>query len=61
MARLRVSAARHGRSMEAEVRCILEEALPTQQASDGLGSLIRARFADIGGVEFNLPSRDEMP
>src|SRR5579871_6858956 len=39
-ARLRVSAARHGRSMEAEVRSILEEALPAQQASGGLGSRI---------------------
>ncbi len=60
-ARLRVSAARHGRSMEAEVRSILEEALPSQQASGGLGSRIRARFADIGGVELDLPSRSEMP
>ena len=60
-ARLRVSAARHGRSMEAEVRCILEEALPSQQASDGLGSRIRARFSAVGGVDLDLPSRDEMP
>lgn len=60
-ARLRVSAARHGRSMEAEVRSILEEALPSQQASDGLGSRIRARFSTVGGVDLDLPSRDEMP
>lgn len=60
-ARLRVSAARHGRSMEAEVRSILEEALPSQQASDGLGSRIQARFAAVGGVELDLPRRDEMP
>jgi plasmid stability protein len=60
-ARLRVSAARHGRSMEAEVRSILEEALPAQQPSGGLGSRIHARFADIGGVELDLPSRSEMP
>jgi plasmid stability protein len=59
--RLRVSAARHGRSMEAEVRSILEEALPSPQASDGLGSRICARFAEAGGVELDLPSRDEMP
>jgi plasmid stability protein len=60
-ARLRVSAARHGRSMEAEVRSILEEALPPQQASGGLGSRIHARFAEVGGVELDLPRRSEMP
>lgn len=59
--RLRVSAAQHGRSMEAEVRSILEEALPAQPVSAGLGSRIRARFADVGGVELDLPSRDELP
>jgi plasmid stability protein len=60
-ARLRVSAARHGRSMEAEVRSILEEALPSQQTSVGLGSRIRARFADVRDVELDLPRRSEMP
>lgn len=60
-ARLRVSAARHGRSMEAEVRSILEDALPSQQASGGLGSRIHARFAAVGGVELDLPRRSEMP
>jgi plasmid stability protein len=60
-ARLRVSAARHGRSMEAEVRNILEEALPSPRASGGLGSRIRARFAAAGGVELDLPRRSEMP
>jgi plasmid stability protein len=60
-ARLRVSAARHGRSMEAEVRRILEEALPSQQASGGLGSRIHARFAELGGADLDLPRRSEMP
>ncbi len=60
-ARLRVSAARHGRSMEAEVRSIIEEALPSQQAAGGLGSRIHARFADVGGVELDPPRRSEMP
>jgi antitoxin FitA len=60
-ARLRVSAARHGRSMEAEVRSILKEALPAARASDGLGSRIHARFAAVGGVELDLPRRSEMP
>jgi plasmid stability protein len=60
-ARLRVSAARHGRSMEAEVRAILKDALPSEQPSSGLGSRIHARFAAVGGVDLDLPRRDEMP
>jgi plasmid stability protein len=60
-ARLRVSAARNGRSMEAEVRSILEETLPAPRASGGLGSRIHARFAAVGGVELDLPRRSEMP
>lgn len=60
-ARLRVSAARHGRSMEAEVRAILEDALPSEQATGGLGSRIRARFAAVGGVELEPADRSEKP
>jgi antitoxin FitA len=59
--RLCVSAACHGRSMEAEVRAILEEALPAPRVSGGLGSRIHARFAAAGGVELDPPSRSEMP
>jgi plasmid stability protein len=60
-ARLRVRAARHGRSMEAEVRAILEAALPSEQATGGLGSRIHARFAAVGGVELEPPDRSETP
>jgi plasmid stability protein len=60
-ARLRVSAARHGRSMEAEARAILEDALPAQQPSGGFGSRVHARFAAVGGVELELPDRRDMP
>ena len=59
--RLRVRAARHGRSMEAEVRAILEDALPSETTSSGLGSRIHARFAAIGGAELDLPTRRELP
>jgi plasmid stability protein len=59
--RLRVRAARHGRSMEAEVRAILEDALPSEPTSGGLGSRIHARFAAIGGVDLDLPTRRELP
>jgi plasmid stability protein len=60
-ARLRVSAAEHGRSMEAEVRAILQEALPGRQARVGLGSRIHARFSAVGGLELEPPDRSEMP
>lgn len=60
-ARLRVRAAQHGRSMEAEVRAILHDQLGPQEPSTGLGSRIRARFEAIGGAELELPSRTEQP
>jgi plasmid stability protein len=60
-ARLRVSAARHGRSMEAEVRAILADVLPPQPPSGGFGSRVHARFASVGGAELDLPDRREAP
>jgi len=60
-ARLRVRAAQHGRSMEAEVRAILREQLADRPAAAGLGSRIHARFAALGGAELELPSRSEAP
>jgi antitoxin FitA len=45
-ARLRVRAARHGRSMEEEVRVILREAVAL--SSRGLGTEISALFRDNG-------------
>ncbi len=58
--RLRVRAAEHGRSMEAEVRAILHDLLAARPAH-GLGSRIRARFAGLGGLELDLPARSEPP
>jgi plasmid stability protein len=57
--RLRVRAARHGRSMEAEVRAILDEVLAKPPASDRLGNRIHQRFAAIGGVELEPPTRGD--
>ena len=54
-ARLRVQAARHGRSMEAEVRAILHERLMQSTGERGLGSRIRARFQ---GLECDLELHD---
>lgn len=60
-ARLRVEAARHGRSMEAEVRAILHERLMPSGSERGLGSRIRARFQGLEG-DLELPDRSaELP
>ena len=60
-AELRVRAARHGRSMEAEVRAILRTALTKPPSGEGLGSRVHLRFASIGTIELDLPERDEPP
>lgn len=60
-ARLRVRAARNGRSMEAEVRAILHELLDSPPSAGGLGTRIHARFADAGEFDLDVPSRTEMP
>lgn len=60
-ARLRVRAAEHGRSMEAEARAILASALTEPAAESGLGSRIRERFAAIGGADLSLPARSDAP
>jgi antitoxin FitA len=59
--RLRVRAARHGRSMEDEVRHILRTALaetPPQRAN--LAEAIRRRFEPLGGVELKIPPRGKL-
>ena len=60
-ARLRVRAAQHGRSMEAEVREIIRDALAKPSTMDRLGTRIRQRFATIGGAEFEQPTRTDQP
>lgn len=49
--RLRIRAAEHGRSMEAELRAILAGALDVPAAPENLGEAIHRRFAAIGGFE----------
>ncbi|HEY7513423.1 MAG TPA: plasmid stabilization protein [Vicinamibacteria bacterium] len=59
--RLRVRAARHGRSMEEEARTLLRVALGDDVPQAGnLADAIRARFRSLGGVELRLPSREPM-
>lgn len=55
--KLRVRAARHGRSMEAEVRCILAEAVAVPAGGGGLFDVLRDRFGALGGVNLELPAR----
>jgi plasmid stability protein len=56
-AKLRIRAAGHGRSMEAEVRAILAAVLTRPESSAGMGSRIRQRFADVDDVSVELPQR----
>jgi plasmid stability protein len=61
--RLRVRAAQHGHSMEAEVRRILQDTLRETERppAANLYQRIRARFAPLGGVDLELPPREEVP
>ncbi len=58
--RLRVRAAQHGHSMEAEARRILQTALAPQGGppTRHLYDRVRARFAPLGGVDLELPPRE---
>ena len=60
-ARLRVQAAKHGRSMEDEARDILRSALNREPVRPGnLAASIRARFSRVGGVELPSVPREKM-
>jgi antitoxin FitA len=58
--RLRVRAARHGRSMEDEARSILRAAVADDTSATNLFQAIRRRIAPLGGVDLALPRRDRM-
>ncbi|GAB1641064.1 FitA-like ribbon-helix-helix domain-containing protein [Krasilnikovia sp. MM14-A1259] len=55
--KLRLRAARHGRSMEAEARAILTEAVTDERPRTDLFSALTERFARLGGVDLDLPAR----
>jgi len=59
--RLRLRAARHGRSMEAEARAILAAAVDTPDAPESLFAALIDRFGAIGGIELDLPPRSTRP
>ena len=56
-ARLRIAAAKHGCSMEEEVRQILRRTLIAESGSDSLGTRIHQRFAKVGGIDLPVPDR----
>jgi plasmid stability protein len=56
---LKVRAARHGRSTEAEIRDIIENAVRPQERIR-LGSELAAIGREFGGVDLNI-ERDEAP
>jgi plasmid stability protein len=57
--RLRVRAARHGRSMEGEARDVVPTALAEHRAApQDLGSAIHRRVAALGGVKLPVTARE---
>jgi antitoxin FitA len=58
--RLRVRAAEHGHSMEAEARRILQSALkvPARPPARNLYERIRARVDPLGGIDLEMPPRE---
>jgi len=59
--RLRVRAARNGRSMEAEIREILTEAVrPPGEPGSFVEALIAA-FQAVGGIDLDIPPRRDAP
>jgi antitoxin FitA len=59
--RLRVRAARNGRSMEAEIRHILIDAVEDESAAAGLFTTLLDRFGELGGVDLKIAERATRP
>jgi plasmid stability protein len=57
MERLRMRAARRGRTVEYEIREILAKAVRDPAHSAGLFQAMLDRFSEIGGVELDLQDR----
>ncbi|WP_297750830.1 FitA-like ribbon-helix-helix domain-containing protein [uncultured Tessaracoccus sp.] len=58
-ARLRGRAAKHGRSVEAEVRAILDATVSLPEDNFLLG--LHASFVEAGGVDLVIPERTDPP
>jgi len=59
--KLRLRAAQHGRSMEAEIRAILTAAVTDEEPRTDLFGALTERFASLGGVDLDPPSRATPP
>jgi plasmid stability protein len=59
--KLRVRAARHGRSMEAEMRAILTAAVADDPSRTSLFDALLDRFSRLDGVDLDLPARTTPP
>lgn len=59
--RLRMRAAQHGRSMEAEMRAILTDAVSEPGEDVGLFQALLDRFGQLGGADLDLPVRATRP
>ena len=58
---LRVRAAQHGRSMEAEARAIIQEGVSKEEPQENLYVTVRRAVAKYGGGDLNLPPREQGP
>jgi antitoxin FitA len=59
--KLRLRAARNGRSMEAEIRAILTSAVTDEAPRTDLFNALTERFARLGGVDLDIPARTTPP
>ena len=61
--KLRERAARHGRSMEAEVRAVLADAVREDREPTDLVALIHEHFGDLppGYADLDIPPRTDYP
>ena len=57
--RLKLRAARHGRSVEAEVHAILTKAVREPEDSPGLFTALLDRFGALGGVDLTELERHD--
>lgn len=56
---LRGRAAEHGRSVEAEVRAILDSAV--NRPEENILLALHASMSEMGGVDLQLPARTDLP
>jgi len=59
--RLRQRAAANERSMEAEMRSILMEAVEEPDEDEGIVGALMKRFKQLGGVELGFTPRSQLP